>query len=123
MITLDDIQFFGWRGTLQRPKPVFDSYTRLGANQVYMQQLRVESLESNIEASVILNSLEEARAHERALRVILGLPKSFTYHDAAPILGVYLKDYQHKIRAGANGKYLIEYSLVLICDEISSEEG
>jgi len=122
-ITLGDISFDGMRGTLQRPKPVFEKYTRLGADQVYMQRLRTESQDSSIEAWKICNSFEEARSHERALRHNVGIPLVFTFHEELPIFGVFLTDYSHSIKAGANSKFLLTYTLSIVCDEISGVEG
>jgi len=122
-ITLGDISFDGMSGTLQRPKPVFEKYTRLGADQVYFQRLKTESAESQIEAWKICSTWEEARSHERALRDNVGIPLTFTFHEELPIFGVFIHDYSHTIKAGANSKFLLRYTLTLVCDEISGVEG
>lgn len=123
MITLGDIQFTGFSGTLQRPKPVFEKYTRLGDNQIYVQRLRTESQESQIEAWVILDTYEAARSHERAVAQNVGLPLVFTFHEELPIFGVFIVDYTYSIKAGAASKYLVRYNLSMVCDETSGVSG
>jgi hypothetical protein len=122
-ITLGDISFTGMSGTLQRPKPVFEKYTRLGDKQVYMQRLRSESQDSQIEAWVIFDTYEACRAHERALSANVGIPLVFTFHEELPIFGVFVTDYTYTIKAGAKSKFLLRYNLTIVCDEISGVEG
>ena len=123
MITLGDIQFTGITGTLQRPKPVFEKYTRLGDDKIYIQRLRTESQESSLEAWVIFDTLEACRSHERALMRNVGIPLTFTFHEETPIFGVFLIDYSHTIKAGANSKFLLTYNLSISVDEVSGVEG
>lgn len=122
MPTLSDISFKFWRGTIQRPKPVFDSYTRLGADQVYMQRLKTESKESAIEAGNFFATEAECDAQERALANLLGLPQTLVISDSQTLFGVFLKDYTFTKKAGA-GKWLIMYNLILVVDEKSGVEG
>jgi hypothetical protein len=122
-ITIGDIVFTGMSGSLQRPKPTFEKYTRLGDNQVYVQRLRTESVESQIEAWVILDTYEAARSHERALAENVGLPLVFTFHEELPIYGVFIMDYTHTIKSGANSKFLLRYNLTMVCDETSGVSG
>jgi hypothetical protein len=123
MITLGDIQFTGMTGTLQRPKPVFERYTRLGDDQVYVQRLRTESQESQIEAWVVLDTYEAARAHERSVASNVGLALTFTFHEEQTLFGVFLMDYTCTIKAGAASKFLVRYNLTLVCDEKSGVQG
>ena len=123
MITLGDIQFTGFAGTLQRPKPVFEKYTRLGDDQVYVQRLRTESQESQIEAWALFDTYEAARAHERAVARNVGIPLVFTFHEELPIFGVFIMDYSYSIKAGAKSKFLVRYNLTMVCDEKSGVSG
>jgi hypothetical protein len=118
-VTLGTITFDGWRGTIQRPKPVFEKYTRLGDYQLHFQRLRTESQESQIQAWVIKPSLAEAQLHERSIADVVGQPLVFT--DVNVINGVFIHDYTHSIRAGANGMFLVEYNLTIVCDEVEGE--
>lgn len=122
-VTLGDISFDGMNGTLQRPKPVFEKYTRLGSDQIYFQRLKTESIESNIEAWKVFDTKVEALAHERSIKENLGIPLTFTFHEDEPIFGVFIHDYSHTIKVGANDKILVRYSLTLVCDEKSGVEG
>lgn len=122
MPTLADISFKFWRGTIQRPKPVFDSYTRLGADQVYMQRLKTESKESAIEAGNFFATEAECDAQERALANLLGLPQTLVISDSQTLYGVFLKDYTFTKKSGS-GKWLIMYNLVLVVDEKSGVSG
>jgi hypothetical protein len=122
-ITLGDISFTGWRGVLQRPKPVFEKYTRLGGDQLYFQRLRTEASETSIEAWAIFSTYAECQAHERALKENLGISLVLTYHEEAPIYGVFISDYTYTIKAGAGSKFLLQYSLTIVCDEVSGVEG
>ena len=122
-ISFGDIYFDGMKGTLQRPKPVFDKYTRLGADQVYVQRLRTESIESNLETWSIFSSYEAAKSHERSLKNNLGIPLTFTQFSETPIYGVFILDYTCSIKAGANNKFLATYTLTVVCDEKSGVGG
>lgn len=125
MITIGDIQFDGVVGTLQRPKPVFEKYTRLGAKKVYIQRLRTESQESTLEAWKMFATYEEAVSHERALAENVGLPLTYTIDENPPTFGVFVVDYTYSIKAGVSGgqKWLIRYTLTVVCDEESGVEG
>lgn len=115
-VTFGDITFQGMTGTIQRPKPVFEKYTRLGDYQVHIQRLRTESQESQVQCWSIFSTLAEAQAHERSLSEVVGQPLVFT--DTTSLNGVFIIDYSHTIRAGAGGQFLVEYTLNVVCDEV-----
>ena len=122
MPTLSDISFTFWRGTIQRPKPIFDSYTRLGADQIYMQRLKTEAKESTIEAGNYFLTEAECDAHERSLVNLLGLPQTLVISENQTLFGVFLKDYTYNKICG-KGKWYASYTLTLIVDEKSGVEG
>jgi hypothetical protein len=118
-VTFGTITFDGMRGTIQRPKPVFEKYTRLGDYQLHVQRLRTESQESQIQAWVVKHSLADAQLHERSVMEVVGQPLVFT--DVNVIKGVFILDYTHTIRMGAAGLFLVEYTLNVMCDEVEGE--
>lgn len=120
---IGEVSFDGYRGTIQRPKPVFDRYTRLGSDRVYVQRLRTEAAESSIEAWALFDSLAECMEHERSLADIVGLPQIAILDAGVTLNGCRCMDYDHTIKAGANSKFLITYNLKIVTDESTEEEG
>jgi hypothetical protein len=118
MITItapnNTIIFKGQKGTIQLPKPVFETFTSLGASSRYVQRLREESQESRLNWWSIFATREEAWANEVRLKESVGIRVSIDA-DGEVYNNCIILDYTHTIRAGANG-FLLEVDATVVTD-------
>lgn len=123
---IEDIEFEGIQGTIQRAKPIFDQFTRLGSNETYVQRLKTESPLSQIRVWNIQASYTECEAKLSALNVYLGkrvgasVSGNVSGSDVSvKFFALYLLDYTYTIKAGANNKHLLTVDMIIKVDEDS----
>lgn len=110
------IAFQGMNGTIQLPKPVFETFTSLGASTRYIQRLRTESQESRVRLWAMYVDRDVAWATEVQLKNAVGIRGSMDV-DGEPFSNVILLDYTYTIKAGANSKWLLEVDATFVADE------
>lgn len=125
MITIaEDIEFAGMRGAIQYSKPVFEQFTALGSNKIYVQRLRTEPKESQVSMWDIMDSYSECYSKIQKLQLYLGLPVTVNVHDYEILANMILMDYTHNIRGGAGGKFLLTVDAIWLSDDkaVSTED-
>ena len=118
VLTLGDetINFQGMNGTIQLPKPVFETFTSLGAGTRYIQRLRTESQESRVRLWSMFVDRDLAWAAEVQLKGAVGI-RGTMVADGETINNIILLDYTYSIKAGANSRVLLEVDATFVTDE------
>lgn len=121
--TLGSVNFDSLKGTIQNPKPVFEQFTRLGADVTYVQRLKTEAAISQVTATVVLTSFQACEDHRKSLDDSLGLPISgtlITYSTGGAVnytySNLYLLDYTYEIKSYAGGSYVLTYQMSIKSD-------
>ena len=114
---IDDLDFGGIRGEIQRNKPQFDYYTRYGDDTLYIQKVKEESIPSSIsvwQTFITVNEIEDL--YLAGLREKLGKRITITVAYGSQISSCYLLDMNYRITSTSGGRYLLEVNLTVMHD-------
>lgn len=124
LFAIENVTFDSFKGTLQRPKPVIEQFTRLGSNKTYIQRIKTEAPISNIECTVILNTYEECEAHVASLSEWVGLKAGASLSSASGGIlvntlytNLYVLDYTYSIKVYSQEQVLLTYQIQIKIDE------
>jgi hypothetical protein len=106
------ITFSGYQGTLQKIKPIFDTFTSLGSDKLYVQRVKSESQESKIKVWNVYLDAAVADTDEDSLKSALGI-RSVMQFDSDPQINCIILDYTSSRKKGAGNRWLVEYELTI----------
>ena len=114
---IGDLFFDGARGTIESAHKQMDYYTRLGDDKIYLQQTKIASKASTIQAWKVFDNLSEAESFEASVKKAIGvsgliLLSTREYHSNG-----YVIDYTHSVKQMAGDKVLSTYNITVVVDE------
>lgn len=121
-LKIDQINFDGIQGTLNRPSPVFEPIYKLGGSKVYMQRLRTESKQQTATLWCVFPTHAACAAHVVTVKNVKGLKKTCVYEGTETFTAFYLLDYTYTIKAKAGSKFILEYEITFLIDEEEEQQ-
>jgi hypothetical protein len=114
---LSIVAFRGMRGTIQLARPVVERFVPLGGTKSYIQRIKTESVESQIELWNTFETIAVFKQQEANLKKFIGLPATIGVNEDYLIENCYLMDYTYVIKTGVGPKpYFVTYTATIYTD-------
>jgi hypothetical protein len=117
---IGDVIFEGMNGTMQKAKPMVESYTRLGDNKVWIQKINTSSNQSTLSCWNMFADLVTLDTTLQNLKKIVGKRVAIE-QEGVIISSCYVLDFTYAIHKVAGcDPYILRVEITAIADERES---